>query len=121
MRERSSRVCKLSMPSFLKKSSSGASAPGASLKCLAARFSTSWVVCSRVGMTAVNLSFPKQEEKFSFEFGRQDYCPKAPPQLPNVPEKSRQQPGSPWLLRDECTATGSLGAESNMEVANNQE
>jgi hypothetical protein len=23
-------------------------------------------------MTAVNLSFPKKEEKFSFEFGRQD-------------------------------------------------
>jgi hypothetical protein len=35
------------------------------LKCVAARFSTSWVVCSRLGMTAVNLSFPKKEGKFS--------------------------------------------------------
>jgi len=40
--------------------------------------------------------------------------PKVPLRLqPNVPKKSRQQPGSPWLLRDECTATRSLGAESN--------
>src|ERR1700747_2979180 len=63
MRERSSRVCRESMPSFLKKSSSGASVPGASLKCVVARFSTSWVVCWRVGMTAINLSLQQQEEK----------------------------------------------------------
>src|SRR5215470_15288925 len=58
MRESSSRVCRLSMPSFLKKSSLGESEPGASLKCCSARVRTSWVVFSRVGIILNNLAFP---------------------------------------------------------------
>jgi hypothetical protein len=73
-------------------------------------------------MTAVNLSFPKEEEKFSLrQLGRIVSKGAAARRKPNVPENSRQQPGSPWLLRDECTATRPLGAESNMQVANSQE
>src|ERR1700746_3616054 len=63
MRERSSRVCRESMPSFLKKSSSGDSAPGASLKCCSARVRTSRVVFSRVGMAISNLARSKLQRK----------------------------------------------------------
>jgi len=50
-------------------------------------------------MAAVNLSFPRKEEKFSL---RQAGLFAKVPLLaqPNVPEKSRQQPGSPWLKTD---------------------
>jgi len=52
-------------------------------------------------MAAVNLAFPRKEEKFSL---RQAGLFAKVPLLaqPNVPEKSRQQPGSPWLLRDDA-------------------
>src|ERR1700739_1937259 len=63
MRERSSRVCRESMPSFLKKSSSGDSAPGASLKCCSARVRTSRIVFSRVAMTMSNLAWQKLQRK----------------------------------------------------------
>jgi hypothetical protein len=73
-------------------------------------------------MTAVNLSFPREEEKFSLsQLGRIVSRGAAARCKPNVPENSPQQPGSPWLLRDECSATRPLGAEANMEVANSQE
>src|SRR5271170_5023370 len=57
-----SSVCRLSMPSFLKKSSSGASEPAGTLKCLDARSSTSWVVCSSVRMEAQIYHFPGEEK-----------------------------------------------------------
>src|SRR6516162_871441 len=43
-----SRACRLSMPSFLKKSSSGDSELAGTLKCVEANSSTSAVVCSSV-------------------------------------------------------------------------
>jgi hypothetical protein len=59
-------------------------------------------------MAAVNLSFPKEEEKFSFrQLGGIVSKGAAARRKPKVPENSRQQPGSPWLLRDECRRNSS--------------
>src|SRR5882762_8486408 len=73
-RERSSSACRLSIPSFLKKSSVGDNEAAGTLKCLAASSRTSWVVCSGVRIqSSIYHSARKKENWLEFRKLRRSF------------------------------------------------